>query len=204
MEETRVRHLARLAAAATAGRRDALAPAFREAIEAGIAAGDLQEATLQVFLFAGYPRAIAAFEALAEAAPDAAPAPSEPRADFAARGDAVFGAVYGPHAPEVKRLLARLHADFARFVLTDAYGQVLGRPFLDIRDREAMAVAMLAVLEQESQLRAHVRGALRVGVPPAHVRVALAAAEEGAGRTLDAARQVVARALEAPGPQRSG
>jgi len=192
MEETRVRHLARIAAAATAGRRDALAPAYREALGAGLPPGDLQEATLQVFLFAGYPRAIAAFEALAAAAPDAAPAPAEPRADFAARGDAIFGAVYGAHAAEVKRKLSRLHADFARFVLTDAYGQVLGRPFLGIQEREAMAVAMLAVLDQESQLRAHVRGALRVGVPPALVRAALAAAEEGAGRQLDPARRVIA------------
>jgi alkylhydroperoxidase/carboxymuconolactone decarboxylase family protein YurZ len=193
MEETRVRHLARIAAAAAAGRRDALPGFFRDALVA-VPRADLQEAALQVFLFAGYPRGIGAFEALAEAVPGGPP-PTEPRADFAARGDEVFGAVYGPHAAEVKRKLASLHPDFARFVLTDAYGQVLGRPFLGLREREAMAVAMLAALEQDAQLRAHVKGALRVGLPPPLVRAALDAAEEGAGRELPAARRVVERAL---------
>jgi 4-carboxymuconolactone decarboxylase len=193
MEETRVRHLARIAAAAAAGR--AVAAHYREALEAGIPASDLQEATLQVFLFAGYPRGIAAFEALAEGAPGAPP--TEAPADFGARGEAVFRSVYGPHADEVMAKLRRLHPDFARFVLRDAYGQVLGRPFLGLREREILAVAMLATLDQDAQLWAHVRGALRVGAPAALVRAALAAAEEGAGRELSHARRVVDRALAA-------
>ncbi|MCK6461673.1 MAG: carboxymuconolactone decarboxylase family protein, partial [Planctomycetes bacterium] len=182
MEETRVRHLARIAAAAAAGRRDVLAGYFREAL-ASVPRADLQEAALQVFLFAGYPRGIGAFEALAEAAPGGQPA-TEPPADFVQRGEQVFAAVYGPHAAEVKRKLSALHPDFARFVLKDAYGQVLGRPFLGLPEREAMAVAMLAALDQEAQLRAHVKGALRVGLPAPLVRAALAAAEEGCGREL--------------------
>lgn len=193
MEETRVRHLARIAAAAAAGRRDALAGYLRDAL-ASVPRADLQEAALQVFLFAGYPRGIGAFEALAEAAPGGPP-PTEPPADFAARGEAVFAAVYGPHATEVKRKLAGLHPDFARFVIEDAYGQVLGRPFLGLPEREAMAVAMLAALEQDAQLRAHVKGALRVGLLAPLVRAALDAAEEGAGRELPQARRVVERAL---------
>ncbi len=193
MEETRVRHLARIAAAAAVGRGDALPGLFREAL-AAVPRADLQEAALQVFLFAGYPRGIAAFEALAEAAPGDK-APTEQPGDFTARGDEVFKAVYGPHAAEVKRKLAALHGDFARFVLKDAYGQVLGRPFLGLKEREAIAVAMLAAIDQDAQLRAHVKGALRVGLEPRLVRAALAAAEEGAGRELPAARRVVERAL---------
>jgi 4-carboxymuconolactone decarboxylase len=195
MEETRVRYLARIAAAAAAGRRKALADYYLEARAAGIPVEDLQEATLQVFLFAGYPRAIAAFGELAEALPEAPAARTEPAADFAARGGEVFKAVYGPHAAEVKRKLEALHGDLARFILRDAYGQVLGRPFLDLKEREVMAVAMLAALDQERELRAHVKGALRVGAPAALVRAALAAAEEGAGRDLPTARRVVERAL---------
>lgn len=195
MEETRVRHLARITAAAAAGRRKALADLYREAVAAGIPVADLQEATLQVFLFAGYPRALAAFGELAEAVPLAAPARTEPAADFAARGEEVFRAVYGPHAAEVTAKLRTFHGDLARFVLRDAYGQVLGRPFLDLREREVMAVAMLAALDQERELRAHVKGALRVGVPAPLVRAAVAAAEEGGGRELPEARRVVERAL---------
>jgi len=195
MEETRVRHLARIVAAAAAGRRKALADRYLEARAAGIPLADLQEATLQVFLFAGYPRAIAAFGELSASIPDAAPPRTEPPEDFAARGATVFQAVYGPHATEVRRKLDALHPDLARFILEDAYGQVLGRPFLGIGEREIMAVAMLAALDQERELRAHVKGALRVGVPRPLVLAALAAAEEGAGRDLPEARRVVERAL---------
>jgi alkylhydroperoxidase/carboxymuconolactone decarboxylase family protein YurZ len=72
---------------------------------------------------------------------------------------------------------------------------VLARPFLGIGEREIMAVAMLAALDQERELRAHAKGALRVGVPAALVRAALAGAEEGAGRELAPARKVVEGAL---------
>jgi 4-carboxymuconolactone decarboxylase len=195
MEETRVRHLARIAAAAAAGRKKALAGHYLDALAAGVPVPDLQEATLQVFLFAGYPRALSAFGELHAALPDAAPARTEPPLDFTARGEEVFREVYGPHAAEVKRKLGALHEDLARFVLRDAYGQVLGRPFLGLKEREAMAVAMLAVLDQERELQAHVKGALRVGVPAALVRAALAAAEEGAGGELPLARRVVERGL---------
>ena len=195
MEETRVLHLARIAAAAAAGRRTALRDFYREARAASVPVADLQEATLQVFLFAGYPRAIAAFGELHEALPGAPPAPVEPAADFEGRGAEVFGAVYGPHAAEVRRKLEALHPDLARFILADAYGQVLGRPFLGIEEREILAVAMLAALDQERELRAHVKGALRVGVPAAFVRAAVDAAEVGVGRALPDARRVVERAL---------
>lgn len=195
MEETRVRHLARIVVAAARGRRKALRDFYLEALAAGIPVADLQEATLQVFLFAGYPRAIAAFGELKDAVPEALPPRTEPPSAFAARGEEVFKAVYGPHAAEVRGKLDALHPDLARFILEDAYGQVLGRPFLGIREREAMAVAMLAALDQDRELRAHVKGALRVGVPAALVRATLAAAEEGAGRELPDARRVVERAL---------
>ncbi|MDH3592957.1 MAG: carboxymuconolactone decarboxylase family protein, partial [Planctomycetota bacterium] len=137
----RIRHLCRITAAAAAGRREHLDAWYRAARGDGIALGDLQEATLQVFLFAGYPRTIDAFEAL-----DApTPPPLEPaRGDFEARGRELFERIYGPHAPEVLDKLDALHSDFRRFVVRDAYGQVLGRPFLAVEERELMAVAMLA------------------------------------------------------------
>jgi len=207
MEETRVRHLARLTAAAALGRRDVLSTWYAAALAAGLPLADLQEATLQVYLFAGFPRALGAFEALGTACGEGAPPPPPPveegGADFASRGDATFGLVYGPHAERVAGELRSLHPDFARFVLVNAYGQVLGRPFLPIAEREVLAVAMLAVLGQRRQLRAHVRGALRVGVAPATVRLALAGAEEAAGAELPGAREVVGRALAAAPPDRT-
>lgn len=169
-------HLPRIAAAAAAGHRDLCRRWCREALDGGVPVADLQEAALQVFLFAGYPRGIDAFEDLYTALDGEAPAPAVEGApgDLLARGRALFARIYGPHTEPVLAKLSLLHPDFARFVLRDAYGQVLGRPFLGILVRELMAVAMLAALDFRAQLRAHVHGARRVGATPEQVRAAVA------------------------------
>jgi 4-carboxymuconolactone decarboxylase len=186
-------HLPRIAAAAAMGRRDLCRRWCREALDGGVPAADLQEAALQVFLFAGYPRGIDAFEDVHGAIGGEAPAPRVEggAGDPAARGRALFERIYGPHAEAVLGKLEGLHPDFARFVIRDAYGQVLGRPFLAIVDRELMAVAMLAALGLRAQLRAHVHGALRVGATAADVRAAVAEPD-----VVDAeARERIERAL---------
>jgi len=187
--------------AAAIGHREELGKLYRAALQDGVDVAGLQEATLQVFLFAGYPRTINAFQALAEALDGAAPPPpceADPGDEaLARRGRQLFDRIYGPHAQTVADRLERLHPDFARFTLRDAYGQVLGRPFLPILERELMAVAMLAALGLGPQLRAHVLGALRVGADAESVRAALHAAESVAGE-LGAARETIARALASP------
>jgi 4-carboxymuconolactone decarboxylase len=198
MEGMRTRHLGRITAAAAAGRRQPLADWYRAAIAEGIPAADLQEATLQVFLFGGFPRTLAAFEELKLGLDGADPTPPQEEGagdvDYMERGLEVFRKVYGRHTEAVTQKLYDLHPDFARFILRGAYGRVLGRPFLSIEDRELLAVAMLAALGSHRQLRAHVRGCLRIGVEAAEVRRALTAAEEAVGE-LPEAREVVERAL---------
>ena len=160
----RIERLARIVAAAAVGRTAELSALYREAHQSGIAAGDLAEATLQVFLFAGYPRTIPAFQALREAVPEPGEPPLEPdRRDFTERGRETFEKVYGKHTEVVLGMLTELHPDFARYVIHDAYGQVLGRPFLPLVERELLAVAMLSALDLPDQLKAHVRGARWAG-----------------------------------------
>jgi 4-carboxymuconolactone decarboxylase len=198
MDAKRCRHLARVAAAAAAGRRELLRGWYRAALGNGVPVADLQEATLQVFLFAGYPRTIDAFEELEAAYGEPPPPPQEPEpGDLLARGQALFRRIYGRHTPAVLEKLRSLHPDFARYVIYDAYGQVLGRPFLPVQEREVLAVAMLAVLGLKAQLKAHVRGALRVGTEPELVRVGLAAAGE-AEPIASELRDVVERTLAGP------
>lgn len=176
----RIRHLAGIAAAAAKGERDRLPALYAAAVGDGIPVADLFEATLQVFLFAGYPRTIDAFSALRGVVGDEAIPPLEPeRADLSERGLATFEAVYGPHTQVVIDKLTALHPDFARFVLRDAYGQVLGRPYLSLQDRELLAVAMLAVMDLPPQLRAHVRGARRAGAPESAITACLKLSERG-------------------------
>jgi 4-carboxymuconolactone decarboxylase len=49
-------------------------------------------------------------------------------------------------------------------VIGYVYGDVFGRPGMSLRDRELVAVAVLATLDRQSQLRQHLRAALKAGV----------------------------------------
>jgi 4-carboxymuconolactone decarboxylase len=59
---------------------------------------------------------------------------------------------------------ARLAPDFYRYVAETAFGMIWSRPGLAIRDRSLATVAQLAALGRADELRAHLRGALNVGL----------------------------------------
>ncbi len=59
---------------------------------------------------------------------------------------------------------ARLAPDFYRYVAESAFGMIWSRPGLAIRDRSLVTVAQLAALGRTGELRAHLAGALNVGV----------------------------------------
>ena len=61
--------------------------------------------------------------------------------------------------------LNAISPDFARWIVESAYCDVLGRPQLPLRDREIATLAALATLgNAPAQLKAHVEGALNVGL----------------------------------------
>lgn len=59
---------------------------------------------------------------------------------------------------------ARLAPDFYRYVAASAFGMLWSRPGLAVRDRSLATVAQLAALGRADELRAHLRGALNVGL----------------------------------------
>jgi len=59
---------------------------------------------------------------------------------------------------------AKLAPDFFDHVLQSAFGDVWSRPGLAVRDRSMITVAVLAALGQSEELRAHLTGALNVGL----------------------------------------
>ena len=59
---------------------------------------------------------------------------------------------------------AKLAPDFYRYVAATAFGLIWSRPGLAIRDRSLATVAQLSALGRSDELRAHLRGALNVGL----------------------------------------
>jgi 4-carboxymuconolactone decarboxylase len=178
MDTKRPAWLTRLGAAVAGGRADLLDALFPEALAGGVPAGDLKETILQAVLFAGYPRAIDAFGRLETCLSGAKPPPAEPDGeDIEARGRALFSKIYGEHTDRVLEKLRGFHPDFERAILRDAYGRVLARPYLQVLERELIAIAMLAALELPRPLHAHVRGAARVGATRDQIHAAIDAAK---------------------------
>jgi 4-carboxymuconolactone decarboxylase len=72
------------------------------------------------------------------------------------------------NAPAAQRqwdALGAVYPDFARWIVESAYGDILGRPALSLRDRELATVAALTALGNAApQLKAHVTGALNNGL----------------------------------------
>ncbi|MEO7430235.1 MAG: carboxymuconolactone decarboxylase family protein, partial [Acidimicrobiales bacterium] len=59
---------------------------------------------------------------------------------------------------------AKLAPDFYRYVAESAFGMLWSRPGLAIRDRSLVTCAQLAALGKTEELKAHLRGALNVGI----------------------------------------
>ena len=59
---------------------------------------------------------------------------------------------------------AKLAPDFFRYVAESAFGMIWPRPGLALRDRSLVTVAQLAALGHSQELRAHLAGALNLGI----------------------------------------
>lgn len=99
-------------------------------------------------------------------------------------------------AAEIRSSFAAISPDFGAYVLEAGFADVYGRPGLTLAQRQLLNVGVLtAIGGVERQLRAHIRGALNVGVTPDEVveaifHVALYAGHPRAVGALWAAREV--------------
>ncbi len=183
--------LVRLSAALASRDRERL----EEALEAALALADgdaVEEALLQSYLFLGYPAALNAFALWRRLSGRPAPEPTDDDPGlWRARGAEVCRAVYGAQVERLRENVRALHPDLERWMLEEGYGKVLARPNLTLADRELCIAAMLAVQGAPRQLYAHLRGALRAGVPVAEVDEALEVALTLATPELAAAAREV-------------
>lgn len=104
----------------------------------------------------------------------------------------------GEAEPSVVTSLADIAPDLGRFIAEFAYGDVLTRPELELRDRELVTVGALAALGNAApQLRFHINGALNAGctrgeVIEALIQIAVYAGFPAAINAVEAAREVFA------------
>lgn len=148
----------------------------------------VEEALLQSYLFLGFPAALNAFKLWRRRS--GRPAPPATKDDWAGwqeRGAEVCSRVYAGQYERLRQTITLLHPDMERWMIAEGYGKVLGRPGLELRDRELCIVALLADQDAEPQLYAHLRGALNAGAAESDVMETVA----GVGTHLGAERRAV-------------
>jgi len=81
--------------------------------------------------------------------------------------------IFGEQHDRIQARLEKLDPDLARYIREFAYDTVYQRPGLDLKTKELLACALLTSLGAESELKTHLRGALRAGASEQEVREAL-------------------------------
>lgn len=138
----------------------------------------IEEVILQTYLFAGFPRALNAARDWRRISGRSAPSPADDGErdvmDFSQRGEDTCATVYGEFYERLRVNIRGLHPALDRWMITEGYGKVLGRPFLDLARRELCVVAACAIARQDRQLHSHLHGAVNAGAAAAVVTAALA------------------------------
>ncbi|KAF0241058.1 MAG: hypothetical protein FD180_4645 [Planctomycetota bacterium] len=168
-----------MAAAIAAGDEAATERTARKAKRGGVTMEAIFEAALQMYLFAGYPRAITGLAAVARACGAARkPLTTGTPAGWKKRGIKLCRRIYAETTDRMLANMRALHPALAEWIVWEGYGKVLSRPGLTAAEREACAVAALVALRAWPQLESHARGALRVGLPAAALRLAAGASPQ--------------------------
>lgn len=177
--------LVTLSAAIAGADAAAIAREAERALANGVTPAALYEATLQSYLFVGFPRAIEAFFAVRpvlERAGWNAPAAAPPDPErWRREGDALCRRVYGRNFDKLLATMRALSPDLAEWMILQGYGMTLSRPGLGAMDREYAVIAILTVTRMWRQLRSHAIGAVHVGGTRAGVREAIGLCEPVAG-----------------------
>jgi 4-carboxymuconolactone decarboxylase len=84
--------------------------------------------------------------------------------DYLARGIEVTRKIWGERAGGQEFPAQKLAPEFFALVAQFVFGMFWSRPGLDLRSRSLCTVAQLAALGRQEELRAHLAGALHLGI----------------------------------------
>ena len=140
----------------------------------------LREASLQLFLLAGFQTSLeAAFQIESiygtEASSHVNPDVSRDLPQLSARGQELQARVYRDNTDKLRANLDHVSPELADWTVWIGYGLVMSRPGLPPHWRELLEVAVLAVQGFPRQLHSHLRGALNLGASVAEVDLVLEA-----------------------------
>lgn len=99
---------------------------------------------------------------------------ANPRADMAARGEAMRRRVLGDaHVDRAEAATTKLDAPFQALITEAAWGHVWGRDTISPRERSMLTIALLAGLGNDHELAMHIRATRNTGATPQDVIEAL-------------------------------
>jgi 4-carboxymuconolactone decarboxylase len=116
------------------------------------------------------------------------------------RGSELLEQIHAGGGAQLVDALSDIAPDLARYIVEFGFGDVYARPGLSLRDRQIATVAALAALgTAQTQLVAHIEGALAVGVTRQEIveviiQMALYGGFPAAMSAVDAARTAFAAA----------
>lgn len=193
--------IAPIAAATAIGEMTQLNAALNEGLDAGLTVSDAREILVQLYAYAGFPRSLNALGELMKVlearrqrglqdAPGRDPAPVPTGKELLAVGTANQTKLSG--AP-VKGPLFDFAPAIDEYLKTHLFGDIFARDNLDWRSRELATVGALAAMTGvESQLQAHIRISMNVGLTTAQLRsLADVLAQRGQAEAARRARAAV-------------
>lgn len=162
-----------LSAAIAQGARDneTVAMVMKKAINDGISLKQIDELILQSYLFLGFPAMIEASRILADLSGRSFRPLRLPRKYSKAQcqswnlnGVKKMRRIYGSFFENLVGYIHSFSPQILGWMVNDGYGKVLSRPGISFDQRELCIVAILTVTGYQNQLRAHIRGAVNVGL----------------------------------------
>ncbi len=158
------------------GRREAAKQVLSDAFKRKrIPESLISELFLHLSLLLGFPSMLEGIAALRSVAPKTKTSrrPTLSGDQVMKRGLISLKRVYGRTLERLLTNLNALHDAVPDMIVRDVYGKIISRPGLSLREREVVNVVVLSIQRLDEQLYSHIRGALRLNVSEASLRVAI-------------------------------
>lgn len=161
MLSTQNKYIIQIVSCIAANKLNKLPDLLKRAQKAKVNPRKLYEAILQTYLFCGFPSTIESLKAFNNVFSYKADEYSV--LNVKSEGEKVCKIIYGSNYPKLLKNMASISPDLKNWMIQEGYGKVLSRPFLTLKQRELINVAILSTSYFPVQLLSHLIGALNAG-----------------------------------------